>query len=203
MSEKSPQLDAVKLDGRHQRSATSRARIVQAMLDLVHAGDVSPGVEHVAARAQVGLRSVFRHFKDMDSLYAEMSDVVEAEFRDLAQQPFKSEDWQGKLGEMLDRRIYAFEKMAPYKRAADVHKHRSPLLRAHQERANQEMRESLKAVLPANLRRDAVRLELLDLNMSFEAWMRLRFEQNLTPRRARAVVELAIHAIQAGTEGST
>lgn len=39
--------------------------------------------------------------------------------------------------------------------------------------------------------------------MSFEAWMRLRFEQNLTPRRARAVVELAIHAIQAGTEGST
>lgn len=185
------------LDGRRRRSVNSRARIVQAMLELVHSGDVSPGVERVAARAQVGLRSVFRHFKDMDSLYLEMGQVVGAELIELARQPFKSEDWRGMLLEMLDRRIYAFEKMAPYRRAAEVHRHRSALLQAEHEQSTLQLRESLRAVLPPEVRRDSIKLELLELNMSFEAWMRLRSEQNLTLRRARAAVEAAIRAILA------
>lgn len=46
------------------------------MLELVREGDISPSAELVAARADVGLRTVFRHFKDLDSLYREMSAVT-------------------------------------------------------------------------------------------------------------------------------
>ena len=43
------------------------------MLELVRAGVIAPTAEEVAARANVGLRTVFRRFKDMESLYVEMS----------------------------------------------------------------------------------------------------------------------------------
>ncbi|WP_415427269.1 TetR/AcrR family transcriptional regulator, partial [Staphylococcus borealis] len=72
-------------DGRRRRSQDSRARIVQAMLDLVREGDVSPSAELVAARADVGLRTVFRHFSDLDSLYREMSAVISSELMALVE----------------------------------------------------------------------------------------------------------------------
>ena len=60
-------------DGRLQRSERSRQAIVQALLGLVGEGVLEPTAEQVAARADVGIRTVFRHFSDMESLFAEMS----------------------------------------------------------------------------------------------------------------------------------
>ena len=45
------------------------------------------GVLWIAARAEVGLRTVFRHFRDMDSLYAEMARTIEGEMSDLIGRP--------------------------------------------------------------------------------------------------------------------
>ena len=59
---------AAEIDGRRLRSQVSRAKIVEALMTLVEAGQVDPSAEEVAATAGVGLRSVFRHFKDMESL---------------------------------------------------------------------------------------------------------------------------------------
>src|SRR5947209_16703757 len=77
-------------DGRRRRAQDSRARIVAAMLEIVHAGEVSPSAEQVAARADVGLRTVFRHFRDMDSLYREMTVAIEAELMTVVATPFVS-----------------------------------------------------------------------------------------------------------------
>ena len=66
-------------DGRRERSRSSRSKIVAAMLDLVGKGDVAPSAARVAEVAGVGLRSVFRHFDDMDELYREMGGVIEAQ----------------------------------------------------------------------------------------------------------------------------
>ena len=55
-------------DGRRRRGQDNRARIVAAMLEIIHGGELSPGAEQVAQRADVALRTVFRHFSDMDSL---------------------------------------------------------------------------------------------------------------------------------------
>src|SRR5665213_2368302 len=94
-------------DGRRRRSQDSRARIVAAMLDLIHGGEVAPGAEQVAERAQVGLRTVFRHFKDMDSLYREMSHAIESELRTVVLRPFKAETWRERVLELIDRRSQA------------------------------------------------------------------------------------------------
>ena len=67
---------SVELDGRRRRGQDNKARIVAAMLEMVREGELAPSAEQVAARADVGLRTVFRHFQDMDSLYREIGAVV-------------------------------------------------------------------------------------------------------------------------------
>ena len=64
-----PELETTTEDGRRQRSDRSRRRIIEALFDLIGEGDMSPSAVNVAARAEVGLRTVFRHFEDMDSIY--------------------------------------------------------------------------------------------------------------------------------------
>ena len=177
------------VDGRRKRSEDSRARIVAAMLELVQAGEMAPGAEQVAAHAGVGLRTVFRHFNDMDSLYREMSAAMEAEIMEVVAKPLKGETWREKLSDMIARRSTAFEKMAPYQRAAAIHRHRSPYLAEGHDRFSATCRAYLMAILPQEITAQPTLLESLDLTLSFETWSRLRREQNLTARRARAVVE--------------
>jgi len=179
-------------DGRRQRSRDSRARIVAAMLDLIRAGELAPGAEQVAERAKVGLRTVFRHFDDMDSLYREMSHVIESELRDVVRRPFKAEAWQGRVLELVERRGAAFEKIAPFKRASDANRHRSRFLAADQMRLAAESREILRRQLPAEASPDPLGFETLDLLLSYEVWSRLRREQDLSPDEARRVLGAAV-----------
>ena len=179
-------------DGRRRRSLDSRARIVAAMLELVHGGEVAPVAELVAARAGVGLRTVFRHFKDMDSVYREMATVIEAELAEVLARPLSGKTWRERLSDVIARRALAFDKIAPFKRAANAHRHRSPFLEAHHARLTEASRSALRGMLPVAVARDAALLESLDLLLSYETWSRLRREQGLSPRRAREVLEFAV-----------
>ncbi len=178
-------------DGRRRRSLDSRARIVAAMLDLVREGDMSPGAETVAARAEVGLRTVFRHFKDMDSLYREMSRAIEDRVaREIDLSAFGG-DWPQRLDEMIRRRGTLFELITPFKRAEAAQRHRSRFLEQDVQALNLRLRALLMAMVPPELAADRPRLEALDLLLSFEAWDRLRREQALSVETAQAVLRTA------------
>jgi AcrR family transcriptional regulator len=186
---------APEADGRRRRSQDSRARIVQAMLELVHAGETSPAAELVADRAKVGLRTVFRHFSDMDSLYREMSAVIEAELQGIISQPFKSADWRGRMVELVQRRSTVYERIAPFRRAGDIHRQRSQVLAADYARFVALGREILRRESPPELLRDKARFEALDMLLSFDAWNRLRRDQGLSPRRTVEALETAVAAL--------
>ena len=180
------------VDGRRRRSQDSRARIVQAMLDLVREGGVSPSAETVAARADVGLRTVFRHFNDLDSLYREMSAVIESELMALVHTPFKGATWRERVLELVERRGWAYEKIGPFKRASEVHRHQSPPLALDHARMVEISREILRQQLPSDLAKDRVRFEAIDMLLSFDAWNRLRRDQDLSPKRATEVLQAVI-----------
>lgn len=186
-------------DGRRRRGQDNRARIVAAMMEIVHGGEIAPSAEQVAARADVGLRTVFRHFQDMDSLYREIAAVVGVEVRAVLERPLEGDTWQARLLERAGRFSIAYEKMAPYKRAADAFKHRSKFLGGDYARLVEQQREILEQGLPPAVARDRDRVEALALLLSFEAWARLRNEQGLSPSRAQAVIESAVRALIAGS----
>ena len=180
-------VEATSRDGRRRRSQDSRQRIVAAMIDLVGEGRITPSAEEVAARAGVGLRTVFRHFNDMESLYAEMTATL-AEQYEMWLIPFESVDWQGQLREVVERRTATYERLLPFKRAGDAHRHMSPAIQAEHVRVREMMRRRLRSFLPGAIADDVLRFETIDMLLSFEAWQRLRDEQALDPSRARQLI---------------
>ena len=183
------------VDGRRRRGENNRARIVTAMLEIIRTGDMSPSADQVAARADVGLRTVFRHFKDMDSLYSEMSVAIEDELRAIVGTPFRSTDWKDRVLELVDRRAFAFEKIAPFKHASEAYRHRSRFLSEDSGKLVQALRKILVRELRPPLVDDPLKVEALDLLLSFEAWSRLRREQGLSIETATEVLAAAVRRI--------
>jgi AcrR family transcriptional regulator len=182
-------------DGRRRRGMDNRARIVAAMMEMVRADEIAPSAERVAARADVGLRTVFRHFQDMDSLYREMSLAIEREIRAIMDQPLQSPPGPLRVVELVGRRAQAFETIAPFRRAAEAFRHRSKFLGSDYARLVTQLRAILERELPLEVARDPLKLEALDLLLSFEAWARLRREQGLSADQAKAVLESAVRAL--------
>src|SRR3569833_2146761 len=106
-------------DGRQRRSKDSRDKMVAAMIELVREGANKPSAEQVATRAQVGRRTVFRQYKDMETLYAAMLGGLSQYYEGWAD-PLTAPDWQGQLVELMERRVATFERLLPVKQAREV-----------------------------------------------------------------------------------
>ncbi len=178
-----------KQDGRRLRSAASRQRIVEAMRDLIREGVVAPRAEEVATRANVGLRTVFRHFDDMESLYREIGALAMMEAEPLLDLSEPTGTVEERLQQMLERRSRLFERIMPFRVAADANTHRSPYLIEDRNRMNAGLRELLRNALPADIRKDKTLVDALDALLSFDMWRRLRVDQRLSIPQARRTIE--------------
>ncbi len=174
-------------DGRRKRAQTSRDRIVAAMLALIEEGHITPSAELVAGRAAVGLRTVFRHFADMETLYAAMTTELTRHYVH-GLRPFSSTDWRGQLRESAERRIATYEALLPFKRAADAHRHASRAIQEEHDRMVALMRARLLSILPEEKLSQTSLVETIDLLLSFDVWQRLRGDQKLSPDQARAII---------------
>jgi len=175
-------------DGRRERSRSSRARIVSAMLELVGNGDVSPSAARVAEVAGVGLRSVFRHFDDMDALYREMCDAIEAKVIPIIMEVPIGDTWKDRLLHTADKRARVFEAILPYRISANLKRFQSEFLMQDYKRMLRLESESLDAQLPPSVRDDTLGARAINVILSFQTWRLLRHDQELPVADACAVV---------------
>ena len=175
-------------DGRVQRSERSRQAIINATLSLIRAGHLMPTAQQVADESGVTIRTVFRHFEDMEALYVETDATLRPEYEG----NFLQADHRGTFEERVVRAIECHEKV--YSEWADVirftraHKWRSPTLTQQYARNQRGLRKDLERWLP-ELRQvpDELR-EAIDGIASFEYWDRLRTEQGLGKKAATELV---------------
>jgi AcrR family transcriptional regulator len=182
-------------DGRKSRSRKSQQRIVNAMLELVAQGNVAPSADQIAETANVGRRSVFRHFQDMDALYREMAGSLAAAMGSAVHERFLATDWRGKVLELIDRRAQAFETLKPFLHAGQAHRHRSAFLKTSHAGFVGMLRQILVDILPEATARDVVMVEAIDLLLSFETWHRLREDQRLDIATAKRVLKHAVGSL--------
>lgn len=184
---KDERTDEVRQDGRRARGADNRRRIVEAFVALVGKGRLAPTAEEIAQRADVGLRTVFRHFDDMESLYREISAVIEVRVRAIVDRPLEARAWREQLTEIIGRRVRVYEEIMPYKLSAISNAAGSTFLRQEAMQFARLQRAYFERVLPPSLRADKTSIDMLDMSLSFEAWLRLRREQELSADEARAL----------------
>ena len=175
-------------DGRRQRSERSQTAIIEAALSLMDEGTLVPTAQQIADRAGVGIRSFFRHFADMDSLFLAADDMLLSSYEAL----FEVDDRTGALAAGVARAIdlygNAFEKLRPIILCTQAQLWRSPKLREnyawHQKRLRKELELWLPEVsaMPKDLR------EALHAVASFDMWHRLREHQGLSPKASADIV---------------
>lgn len=190
-------------DGRARRGERSRRQIVEALLAAVGEGVLQPTAQQVADRAGVGLRTVFRHFEDMDSLFAEMDARLRGDALPLLGAPVSTGTVAARVRALVAARAALFERIAPYKRAGNVQRWRSPFLASTHRGLVRELRAGLLRWLPELAGARPELIEALDLALSFEAWDRLRSEQRLGVERARETLEhLALALLRSRAGGA-
>ena len=182
-------------DGRKLRSEDSKRRIVSAMLELVREGRIAPTAEEVARRAEVGLRTVFRRFKDMESLYAEMAGEINQRIESIVDEAGTGADWQKNLRQMVDRRLRVYEIIMPYRVAAEALKFQSTVLLARHMEIVRDERQRLLALIPREKLDDRLLVEGLEAALSFDMWNQLRNDQRLSAEEAGAVVKRIVSSL--------
>jgi AcrR family transcriptional regulator len=197
-NEMAPHSNTPLTDGRRERSRSSRSKIIAAMLDLVGNGDVAPSAARVAEVAGVGLRSVFRHFDDMDELYKEMGDVIEARVMPIILQAPSGATWKEKLIDIADRRAKVFETILPFRISANLKRFQSPYLMQDYRRMLRLESETVEAHLPQAVMHDVVAARGLNVILSFQTWRLLRHDQELPVDDAKAVVRRLLTDAMAG-----
>jgi AcrR family transcriptional regulator len=185
-------------DGRRERSRSSRSKIVAAMVDLVGKGDVAPSAARVAEVAGVGLRSVFRHFDDMDELYREMGEVIAAQVMPIILEPPSGASWKEKLFDIADRRAMVFETILPYRISANLKRFQSPYLMQDYRRMLRLESDTTEAHLPVSVKADVAGTRSLNVILSFQTWRLLRHDQELPFEDAKAVVRRLLSDAMSG-----
>lgn len=185
----------ISADGRTQRSERSRSAIVQALLELIGEGTFTPTAQQVAERADVGVRTVFRHFSDMDTLFATMNEQLTRRVEPLFVDEVQTGPLEARVDAFVDRRLEIFGTIAPYLRSSVSQRWRSEFLRKEHERTVRILRQDLRRWLPELEQRPPEVADALELILSFEGLLRLRFDQRLGPRRIAAVLRRSVLAL--------
>lgn len=196
-----PRVPEADIDGRVLRGERTRVDIVSAILGLLRDGLHRPTAEQVAARAGVGVRSVFRHFDDMESLYAAMNALLAEEIR-----PFLgpeagtfSGDTRERLRELLRRRGKIFECVAPARRRSFEGEAGSSEVRRALAQFNRLLAAQTNEALGSELEGcDPDLLEALEAVLSFEYWDRLYRVQHVSRNRVLAILERTVASFLSG-----
>ncbi len=182
---------AIAPDGRRLRSERSKQAIIDAMLGLVEEGVLVPTAQQVSERAGVGIRSVFRHFSDMESLFATADIAIREQYQGL----FAGGDREGSLAERLlhavEQRALAYEAVGNHLLTTKAQLWRYPVLREQYTRLQRQLRKDLDDWLPELKTLSGEDREMVDAVASFEHWHRLREQQGMNKKAAvRLTTEL-------------
>lgn len=199
MSSKKPDLKIVEnkeqSDGRRQRSQRSRQKILEAMWELMLEGDMDPSAADIAEQAGVGLRSVFRHFEDMETIHRELVLLAEAKVTPHMMQPFRSRDWKGQLIELVSRTVDLWDPLLVPHTAVETRRFKSDILMDDYKRSRMKELSAIKAVLPVDIPNHETVLLSLDAILCFSNIRRMREERNLSVAKTKAVMTHLVDAI--------
>ena len=191
------------LDGRTARGRRTRSSVVDALLALQEEGNLTPTAQQVAARAGVALRTVFGHFSDMETLWAEAGQRELDKLVTLAVPIDPALPLAERVEQFCASRSLVLEALLPVMRAARLREPTSPQLQRNRAMFISAGDAEVQAVFARELdtlddRRRARCLDALYLASSGPAWEALRHDRSLSPDDATAVLRTLLTALLAG-----
>lgn len=186
-------------DGRRLRSERSREAIIDAALALMEEGILVATAQQISERAEVGIRSFFRHFEDMEAL----SEAIDDRIRDSYEALFLGGDRNGTTEERIqhavERHADAYESVKNIILATQAQRWRYEVLRKNYARNQRGLRKDLDDWLPELKKLHRTRREAVDAVASFEMWHRLREQQGLSKKASMEIITDLLKSLVLGS----
>ncbi len=144
--------DAPATDGRTARRDRNKNAVLDAVVDLFHEDNLSPGVHEVADRSGVSLRSVYRYFDDVESLIAA---AIHRQY-ERSRQPFVIADHgrrplRDRIDDFCAARVEFFEQIRAVHLAATVRSRLDPAVDDTVDRARRDLSRQTEAMFAPEL----------------------------------------------------
>ena len=187
-------------DGRHARAERTQRAVTEGMLECLEAGDPHPTAKHVAERAGVSVRAVFRHFDKLETLFAAVCELQYDRVLRSLRRVRPEAGFEERLGAFVVQQGRLNERISPVRRGAQRYEPVSRAISRCNDRLRQRDRDEIARVfaselseLPQDEQRESIRA--LAAIASWSHWEELRRHEHLAAPRARRVVEREMQAV--------
>ena len=169
-----PALKIKNSDGRFARSKKTKDAIVKALLKLLR-DTPFPTAEQVAKESKIGLRTVYRQFKDMESIYLSLHE----ECMHSLSQMFNSDvdldrSFEERVSFAISERFAIYDEYETLFIATISNSARLPTLVNQVAESYQIMRERFIKIVPEIKKLSAIKSDLLFTRILFPSWFSLR-----------------------------
>jgi TetR/AcrR family transcriptional regulator of autoinduction and epiphytic fitness len=184
-------------DGRNERARRTREAVVDALLALHDEGDLTPTAQRVAAKAGVALRTVYGHFNDMETLYAEAGERELRRLYAVAEVVAPELPLAERIERFCRSRARVLEYLMPVMRATRIREPFSPQLARNRARYIASADAEVERIFAGELRGvgGPRTLDALYLATGGPAWDALRTDRHLDPSEAEAVMRRTVTAL--------
>jgi AcrR family transcriptional regulator len=190
-------LEIVKQDGRFKRSERSRQAIIDAMIVSMEKGCYIPTAQQVADQAGISIRTVFRHFSEMELLYKEITEIQKPSYA----KHFIDQDLTGSIKQRIDRlvdaRIAGYLQIFHLEKATHALLWRSAVIRHNYRNSQKLLRSLLFKMLPELATKTSTTHEIADSLTSFEYFERLHTFQELSIDECKNIMKSALNDLLA------
>jgi AcrR family transcriptional regulator len=197
---------ADEVDGRKVRGMRNRDAVVDAILFLLGDGNLNPTAREIADRANVSLRSVFRHFEDLDSLFLAAIERQAERTAHLYEPPVSVGDREARTASLVTRRRKLYEAIFEVRRGWMLRYYDQPRVSAILDEIYRALYSQVVTLysqdvdgLTASQRREL--FDAIDAATSFDTWAHLRSHRGLSATRSAAVVKRTVLTLLADALG--
>lgn len=177
------------VDGRRLRAVRTRARILEALLELLDEGRPEPTAAEIAERAGVALRSIAQHFNTREQLLAALAEKHMARLPP-TEPAASTGTFEERLSSFVSARTKTLEASVAIRGIGRTAEGRFEAISSAFKEVGKQRRKELQRFFSAELgAQEAWALEAADATSSGAFWDSLRQTQGLSVKRAGAVVQ--------------
>ena len=161
-------------DGRFARSQKTKDAIVKALLKLLR-NTPFPTAEQVAKESKIGLRTVYRQFKDMESIYLSLHEECMHSLGQMFDSDIDlNKSFKERVNFAISERLTIYEEYETLFIATISNSARLPTLVNQVAESYQIMRERFIKIVPEIKNLSTIKSDLLFTRITFPPWFSLR-----------------------------
>ncbi len=181
-------MNKLKKDGRKLRSESTADHILNTAIKIARKGDIdSMSFNSIAKEANIGTRTIFRHFKDQESLQESLDQKLGEEFTSYFSKINKEDNLERRIENVSSTLIQFFVKNQNIIRWTLRNIWRDKNLRQNMFSWNQILRNFVYSILPEIQEKKNSEREIIFECMSFLFFLRLNVVQGLNEQQIKEI----------------